>query len=58
MTKKNTKKEKAEPKFDLEAALSTVNKYLLPGFKEYIKPVEVTSQKQFDELYNNYKEMN
>lgn len=56
MTKKK-KKTKSEP-FDLDKALSNVNKYLLPGFKVYIEGKEVTSQKQFDKLYNEYKEFN
>ena len=47
---------KEESNFKLDDALSTVNKYLLPGFIEYIKDEKVTSQKQFDKLYNDYKE--
>ena len=51
MSKKNEKKSK----FDLEENLSKVNRYLLPGFMEFIKSEKVTSQKQFDKLYNEYK---
>ena len=56
MTKKKTEDKKADSKFDLEKALSNVNRYLLPGFLEFIKDEKVTSQKQFDKLYNDYKE--
>ena len=54
MSKKENKKN--DSKFDLDTALSTVNRYLLDGFKDYIKDEKVTSQKQFDKLYNDYKE--
>lgn len=54
--KKNDKKEEKEAKFDLAEALSNVNRYLKPGFLEYIKDEKVTTQKQFDKLYNDYKE--
>ena len=54
MTKK--KEDKKESKFNLDEALSNVNRYLLPGFIEYIKEEKVTTQKQFDKLYNDYKE--
>ena len=52
MSKKNENKE--EVKFDLTVALSTVNRYLKPGFIEFIKDEKITSQKQFDKLYNEY----
>ena len=55
MTKKKDKT-KNESKFDLTIALSTVHPYLLDGFKEYIKDEKITSQEQFDKLYNEYKE--
>lgn len=58
--KKETKKTKSEPKnedFDLDGALSTVNRYLLDGFVEYIADEKIASQKQFDKLYNDYKEL-
>ena len=55
MTKKKTDK-KEDAKFDLATALSNVNRYLKEGFLEFIKEEKVTSQKQFDELYNDYKE--
>lgn len=54
MTKKKVEN---KSKFDLEESLSTVNRYLLPGFMEFIKDEKVTSQKQFDKLYNDYKEL-
>ena len=47
---------KEDSKFSLESALSNVNRYLLPGFLEYIKDEKVTSQRQFDKLYNEFKE--
>ena len=48
-------KEENKEVFNLKKALSTVNPYLLKGFKAYIKNIDVTSQKQFDKLYNDYK---
>lgn len=54
MSKKEEKKETKS--FDLETALSTVNKYLKPGFLDYIKDEKITTQKQFDKFYNDYKE--
>ena len=54
MSKKEDTKEKGS-KFDLESALSNVNRYLKPGFLEYIKDEKVTTQRQFDKLYNDYK---
>ena len=56
MSKKEDTKEKGS-KFDLESALSIVNRYLKPGFLEYIKDEKVTTQRQFDKLYNDYKEL-
>ena len=47
---------KEDSKFSLESALSNVNRYLLPGFLAYIKDEKVTSQRQFDKLYNEFKE--
>lgn len=56
MTKKEEKEEKKiKSKFDLETRLSNVNCYLKDGFIEYIRNEKVTSQKQFDKLYNKYK---
>ncbi len=55
MSKKKEEK-KIESKFNLEEALSNVNRYLKQGFLEYIKNEKVTSKKQFDKLYNDYKE--
>lgn len=55
MTKKK-EESKSEPKFDLEEALSTVNRYLRDGFVEFIKDEKITTQKQFDKFYNDYKE--
>ena len=56
MTKKKTEDKKADSKFNLETALSNVNRYLRPGFLNFIKDEKVTTQKQFDKLYNDYKE--
>lgn len=56
MTKKKENKKEAKSTFDLDEALSDVNRYLKPGFLEYIKDEKVTTQKQFDKLYNDYKE--
>lgn len=56
MSKKEDTKEKGS-KFDLESALSIVNRYLREGFLEYIKDEKVTTQRQFDKLYNDYKEL-
>jgi len=56
MSKKKTEKEGAVS-FDLETALSTVNRYLLPGFKEYIRDEKIATQRQFDKIYNDYKEL-
>jgi hypothetical protein len=47
---------KEDSKFSLESALSNVNRYLKPGFLDYIKDEKVTSQRQFDKLYNEFKE--
>ena len=47
---------KEDSKFSLESALSNVNRYLKPGFIEYIQDEKVTSQRQFDKLYNEFKE--
>ena len=55
MSKKDEKKE-TKSEFDLDTALSNVNRYLLDGFKEFIADEKVTNQKQFDKLYNEYKE--
>jgi len=52
--KKETKKEEAN--FSLEEALSNVNVYLLPGFVKYIEDKKITTQKQFDKYYKDYKE--
>lgn len=56
MSKKDDKTKESKSDFDLDVALSNVNRYLLPGFKEFIKDEKVTTQKQFDKLYNDYKE--
>ena len=56
MSKKEDDKKKESKSFDLEENLSNVNRYLLPGFVEFIKGEKVTSQRQFDKLYNDYKE--
>ena len=56
MTKKKTDKKEETVKFDLAGALSNVNRYLKPGFMEFIKDKKVTNQKAFDKLYNDYKE--
>ena len=48
---------KSDSQFELEVALSNVNRYLLSGFKEFIKDEKVTTQRQFDKLYNDYKEL-
>lgn len=55
--KKEEKQKKAESNFNLDDALSNVNRYLKPGFIEHIKGENVTSQKQFDKLYNEFKEL-
>ena len=55
MSKKKTET-KSDSKFELETALSNVNRYLLPGFLEFIKDEKVATQRQFDKLYNDYKE--
>ena len=57
MSKKNETKTESNSKFELETALSTVNRYLLQGFKDWIKDEKVTTQRQFDKLYNDYKEL-
>ena len=49
---------KEDSKFDLESALSIVNRYLKQGFLEYIQDEKVTTQRQFDKLYNEFKELN
>lgn len=56
MSKKKTET-KSDSKFELETALSNVNRYLLPGFMEFIKDEKVATQRQFDKLYNDYKEL-
>ena len=50
------KKDKEAESFDLNIALSNVNRYLKAGFIEYIDGEKVTSQRQFDKLYKEYKE--
>ena len=57
MSKKNETKTESNSKFELETALSTVNRYLRQGFIEFIKNEKVTTQRQFDKLYNDYKEL-
>lgn len=57
MSKKNETKTESNSKFELDIALSNVNRYLLPGFKDWIKDEKVTTQRQFDKLYNDYKEL-
>ena len=57
MSKKtNDKKETKTESFSLEDSLSCVNEYLLPGFLEFIKDEKISTQKQFDKFYNDYKE--
>ena len=48
---------KSYSQFELDVALSNVNRYLLSGFKEFFKDEKVTTQRQFDKLYNDYKEL-
>ena len=48
---------KSDSQFELDVALSNVNRYLLQGFKDWIKDEKVTTQRQFDKLYNDYKEL-
>ena len=55
MSKK--KEEKEHVKFDLNKSLSKVNRYLKQGFIEYLSDKKVTSQKQFNKYYNDYKEL-
>jgi len=57
MSKKNETKTESNSKFELDIALSNVNRYLLHGFKDWIKDEKVTTQRQFDKLYNDYKEL-
>ncbi len=59
MSKKEKKDdtEKAATTFDLEAALLTVNRYLLPGFREYIRDEKISTERQFNKFYNDYKEL-
>ena len=58
MSKKNEEtKTESNSRFELETALSNVNRYLLNGFIEFIKEEKVTTQRQFDKLYNDYKEL-
>ena len=58
MSKKNEEtKTESNSRFKLETALSNVNRYLLNGFIEFIKEEKVTTQRQFDKLYNDYKEL-
>lgn len=59
--KKEESKKKESPKedskFDLEESLSQVNRFLLPGFRDYIADKEVKNQKQFDKYYKEYGAM-
>lgn len=55
MTKQNEEKEVKSTKFDINTALTSVNRYLKEGFILYIKDEKITSQKQFDKLYDEYK---
>ena len=57
MSKKNETKTESNSKFELDIALSNVNRYLRQGFIEFIKNEKVTTQRQFDKLYNDYKEL-
>lgn len=56
MSKKKEEK-KEQVKFDLNKSLSKVNRYLKQGFIEYLSDKKVTSQKQFNKYYNDYKEL-
>lgn len=56
MSKKKEEK-KEQVKFDLNRSLSKVNRYLKQGFIEYLVDKKVTSQKQFNKYYNDYKEL-
>ena len=62
MSNKEDKKEDdvvtESPVFQLETAILTVNRYLRQGFTEYIRDKKITTQKQFDKIYNEYKELN
>jgi len=52
-----SKKNETKAKFDLDKSLSNVNRYLKPGFVKFINGEKITNQKQFDKLYNDYKEL-
>ena len=56
MSKKKEEK-KEQVKFDLNKSLSKVNRYLKQGFIEHLSDKKVTSQKQFNKYYNDYKEL-
>ena len=53
---KKTEDKKVKSNFDINNALTNVNRYLKEGFMLYIENEKITSQKQFDKLYNEYKE--
>ena len=60
MSKKKKEQEVVveSPVFDLESAMQNVNRYLRQGFTEYITGKKITTQKEFDKIYNTYKELN
>lgn len=51
-----TKKEKATSKtFDLDEALNNIlNPFLNESFRLYIDGMDIKTEKQFNELYNNF----
>lgn len=53
--KKTDEKEKKEKEdFDIQTALETVNPFILDGFKRFILNKEIKSEKEFNNLLEEY----
>ena len=55
--KKENESKSKETYFNLEEALSEVNKYLREGFVAFIEDKKVKTQKEFDKLLKEYGEL-
>lgn len=56
MAKKKTdeKKKKEKEDFNIQTALETVNPFILDGFKRFILNKEIKSEKEFNNLLEEY----
>lgn len=56
MAKKKTdeKKKKEKEDFNIQTSLETVNPFILDGFKRFISNKEIKSEKEFNNLLEEY----